>query len=156
VKTKLVIGMVAAVVTVTAAAAMKPQDQIRTRQSGYTFMAWNMGRIKAQIANPAGYDKDEVVKAANVIAAIANSGLGTLFAPGTENGKGWHKTEAKPELFKDHEGVKKVAMAFNQEANELAKVAATGDVNAVKAQFGKLGKSCKSCHDKFREKDEHH
>jgi cytochrome c556 len=35
----------------------------------------------------------------------------------------------------------------------MAKVAATGDAGAVKAQFGKLGEACKACHDKFR-KDE--
>jgi cytochrome c556 len=44
-------------------------------------------------------------------------------------------------------------MAFVKEANELQKVAATGDAAAIKAQFGKTGESCKACHDKFR-KDE--
>ena len=41
-------------------------------------------------------------------------------------------------------------LAFNKEANELAKVAVTGDVNAIKAQFGKRGGTCKGCHDAFR------
>jgi cytochrome c556 len=53
-------------------------------------------------------------------------------------------------LFTDKEGVGKVAMAFNKEANELAKVAASGDAAAVKAQFGKLGAACKACHDDYR------
>ena len=38
-------------------------------------------------------------------------------------------------------------------ANKLAEVAAGGDAAAIKAQFGELGKACKSCHDKFREED---
>jgi cytochrome c556 len=46
--------------------------------------------------------------------------------------------------------LKKVAMAFNKEANELAKVAESGDVAAIKGAFGKVGESCKACHDKFR------
>ena len=41
-------------------------------------------------------------------------------------------------------------MAFNKEANELARVAATGDAAAIKAQFGKTGGTCKACHDAFR------
>ncbi len=41
-------------------------------------------------------------------------------------------------------------MAFNKEANELAKVAESGDVAAIKVQFGKTGETCKACHDKFR------
>lgn len=132
-------------------AQMKPEDQITFRQSGYKFMAWNMGRIKANLDGT--FNKDEVIQAANVIQAIANSGMGKLYGPGTDKGKGWHDTQVKPELFTDKEGVGKVAKAFNEAANEMAKVAATGDAVAVKAQFGKLGESCKGCHDKFRVDD---
>lgn len=46
-----------------------------------------------------------------------------------------------------------MALQFNLEANEFAKVAGTGDVGQIKAKFGKLTQSCKSCHDSFREKD---
>jgi cytochrome c556 len=115
-------------------------------------MAWNMGRIKANLEG--SFNKDQVAQAANVIQAIANSGMGALYGAGTEKARGWDPTHAKPELFTDKEGVGKVAMAFNKEANEMAKVAAGGDAAAVKAQFGKLGESCKACHEKFR-KDEH-
>ena len=151
-KKVLVLGISTAVLGASSAAlAQKAEDLITFRQSGYKFMAWNMGRIKA---NPDGkFNKDEVVQAANVIQAIANSGMGKLYAPGTDKGKGWHETEVKPELFTDGEGVGKVAKAFNEAANEMAKVAATGDAAAVKAQFGKLGSSCKGCHEKYRKED---
>jgi cytochrome c556 len=132
-------------------AQMKPEDAITFRQSGYKFMAWNMGRIKANVEGQ--FNKDEVIQAANVIQAIANSSMGKLYLPGTDKGKGWHDTHVKPELFTDKEGVGKVGKAFNEAANEMAKVAATGDAAAVKAQFGKLGESCKGCHDKFRKED---
>lgn len=129
----------------------KPEDNIRWRQSAYHTMAWNMGRIKANIEG--SYNKEQVVQAANTIAAIANSGLGNLFQPGTDKGKGWKDTRVKPELFTDKEGVGKVAGAFNKEANELAKVAAGGDLGAIKAQFKQLGDACGACHDKYRQKD---
>ena len=44
-------------------------------------------------------------------------------------------------------------MAFNKEANEMAKVAAAGDAAATKEQLGKLGGTCKGCHDDFKIKD---
>ena len=44
----------------------------------------------------------------------------------------------------------KIAQNYGAAANEMAKVAAGGDAAAVKAQFGKLGESCKGCHDDFR------
>ncbi len=129
----------------------KPEDNIRWRQSAYHVKAWSMGRIKANLEGT--YNKDQVIQAANVIQALANSGMGALYQPGTDKGKGWKDTRAKAELFTDKEGVGKVAMAFNKEANEMAKVAASGDAAAVKAQFGKLGESCSGCHDKFRVKE---
>lgn len=129
----------------------KLEDQIRWRQSAYQTMAWSMGRIKANVEGT--FNKDQVVQAANVIAAIANSGMGALYQPGSDQGKGWHETNVKPEFFKEGEKVKELAVAFNKEANEMAKVAASGDAAAVKAQFGKLGESCKACHDKFRKEE---
>ncbi|WIM06856.1 MAG: cytochrome c [Candidatus Nitricoxidivorans perseverans] len=129
-------------------AQAKPEDLIKFRQSGYTFMAWNMGRIKASVEG--AYNKDQVVQAANAIAAIANSGMGALYAPGTDKGKGWKDTRVKPELFTDREGVGKVARAFNMAANEMARAAASGDQLAVTEAFDNLGKACKGCHDKYR------
>jgi cytochrome c556 len=144
-------GFALTVVAGSTLAQMKVEDAITFRQSGYKFMAWNMGRIKANIEGQ--FNKDEVVKAANVIQAVANSGMGALYVPGSDKGKGWKETRVKKELFTDKEGVGKVATAFNQAANEMAKVAATGDPAAVKAQFGKLGETCKGCHDKYRQED---
>lgn len=135
----------------TAVAQMKAEDAIAYRQAGYKFMSWNMKQIKANLEGQ--YNKGEVIQAANAIQAIANSGMGKLYLPGTDKGTGFHPTHVKPELFTDKEGVGKVGKAFNEAANEMAKVAATGDAAAVKAQFGKLGESCKGCHEKYREKD---
>lgn len=129
----------------------KMEDQIRWRQSAYQVKAWSMARIKANVEGT--YNKDQVIEAANVIQAIANSKMGALYQPGSDKGKGWKETEVKSELFTDKEGVGKVAMTFNKEANEMAKVAATGDAAAVKTQFGKLGQACKGCHEKFRKED---
>lgn len=147
----LLAGLVVATVTGSALAQVKPEDAIAYRQAGYKFMAWNMGRIKMNVEGQ--YNKDEVIQAANAIQAIANSGMGKLYLPGTDKGKGFHDTKVKPELFTDKEGVGKVGKAFNEAANEMAKVAVTGDAAAVKAQFGKLGESCKGCHDNYRIKD---
>ncbi|MBI5791472.1 MAG: cytochrome c [Rhodocyclales bacterium] len=154
---KSVKSILAAMIVVASAGALaqqgqpKPENLIKWRQSAYQVLAWNSGRLKANVDGQ--YNKDEVVKAANTIAAIANSGLGALFAAGTEQGKGWHDTSTKPEFFKDAHRVGELAGNFNKEANELAKVAVAGDAAAVKEQFGKLGKSCKACHDDFKIKD---
>jgi len=131
-----------------ASAQMKPEDAIKFRQSAYGFMAWNMGKIKANLEGT--YNKDEVAKAAHAVAVTATSGMGALYLPGTDKGTGWKETRVKPEFFQQQEEVGKLARAFNAAAAELDKAAASGDVAAVKAAFGKTGESCKACHDKFR------
>lgn len=131
--------------------ALKPEEMIKFRKAGYSFMSWNMGKIKAQVVDaPQTFNKDQVLAAARVVAATANSGMGALYGPGTDHDVGGEKTRVKPEFFQQPDEVRKVAMAFNKEANELAKVAEGGDVAAIKAQFGKTGEACKACHDKFR------
>ena len=149
-KSKLLLALLSITLTGTAAAQLKPEDAIKFRQSGYTFMAWNMGRIKANVEGQ--FNKEEVIKSANAIQAIANSGMGALYLPGTDKGTGWEKTRVKPAFFTDKDGVTKVALAFNKEANEMAKIAATGDAAAVGAQLGKLGDTCKACHDDYKAK----
>jgi len=129
----------------------KPEDQIRWRQSVMQTLGWSMGRIKANIEGT--YNKDQVIQAAYTIQALANSGSGGLFQPGTDTGKGWRETSVKPEIFTNGAKLKEVGTAYNKEANELAKVAAGGDAAAVKAQFGSLGKACKGCHDEFRKEE---
>ena len=129
----------------------KPETLIKWRQSAFQVIAWNNTRVKANVDGQ--YQKEEVIKAANAIAALANSGLGSLFAAGTEQGKGWHDTSTKPEFFNDPKRAGELFGNFNKEANELARVAAVGDAAAVKEQFAKLGKTCKACHDDFKTKD---
>ena len=129
--------------------APKPEALIKWRQSAFQVVAWNSGRIKSSLDS--GYSKDQVLRSANAIAAIANSGLGSLFAPGTETGKGWHDTTAKPELFANGAKFAELGGEFGKESNELVRVVSSGaDAAPVKDQFGKLQKTCKSCHDEFR------
>ena len=96
-----------------AVAQVSPEDQIKFRKAGYSYMSWNMGKIKAQaIDGSVAYDQAQVAAAANAIAAIANSGMGALYGPGTEQSVGEQKTRVKPEFFTQKEEVTKVAIAF--------------------------------------------
>ena len=147
----LTLSVLAAAMSASAQQAPKPETLIKWRQSAYQVIAWNSGRIKASVEGQ--FNKDEVIKAANAIAGVANAGLVNLFAAGTEQGKGWHDTTAKAEVFKDLKHFTELNANFSKEASELATVAANGDAAAVKAQYGKLTRTCKSCHDEFKSKD---
>ena len=152
-KKKLTLAILLAA-TASAALAGPIEEQIRFRQSAYSFAAWNLSKIKNQVVDhPETFNKESVAAAANAIAAVANSGLGALYGEGTDQGIGWKQTRLKPEFFQKKAEVTTAANTFNVAANELAKVAATGDVDAIKVQFGKVGESCKGCHDLTRIKE---
>ena len=147
----LLAGALALAAAGTAAAqqAPRPENLIKWRQSAFQVVAWNSGRIKASLDG--GYDKAQVLRSANLIAAIANSGLGSLFPAGTESGKGWHDTTVKAEAFANQARFAELGGEFAKESTELVRViSGGGDAAAVKDQFGKLQKTCKSCHDDFR------
>ncbi|OHY82134.1 cytochrome c [Marinobacter sp. AC-23] len=139
-----------AAVATPALAQMDVEDQIETRQSAFTFASWNMGKIKAQaVDGDVAFNQQQMLAAANSIAAVANSGLGGLFGPGTALDKN-ENTRLKPEFFDKPEKAREVAIGFAKAANKLQEVASTGDKAALAAQFSEVGKSCKACHDAFR------
>jgi cytochrome c556 len=155
VKYKLALALIFATASTAAMAGQAEDQQVKFRQSAYSFVAWNCSKIKSQtVEHPETFNKDQIIAAANAIAAVANSGLGALYGPGTDTATGWKKSRLKPEFFQKQDEVKKVATEFNQAANELQRVATTGDIAAIKSQFGKLGETCKSCHDSFRIKED--
>lgn len=147
---KLVATLILASVAtaVLAQQSLKPEDMIKLRKAGYGFMAWNMGKIKGNLDG--SFNKEQVIAAANLVAATANSGMGALFGPGSDKDVGEQKTRVRPEFFQQPDKVRELAVTFSKEANELSRVAAIGDVAAIRAQFGKTGGACKACHDAFR------
>lgn len=145
------LAVLALSVAFAAQAQLSAEDMVKFRQSGYAFMSWNMGKIKAQaVDGSVPYNAEQVAAAANAIAAIANSGMGALYSPDTLDATGWKQTRLKANFFDEQEKVREVAVNFIQQANKLQEVAAGGDQQAVAAQFGELGKACKACHDAFR------
>jgi len=144
-------GGLGAAAVATAQSAPRPEALIKWRQSAYQVIAWNSGRIKTALAGQ--FDAHEVQSASNTLAAVANSGLAGLFAPGTDHGKGWRDTTARETVFSDAQKFRALTEEFAREANALARVAATGDRDTVNEQFLKVAQACKACHDKYRQTD---
>jgi cytochrome c556 len=130
--------------------AVRPEVSIKWRQSAFQVIAWNTARIKAALSRG---DLQELRIASTTLAALANSGLANLFPPNTAHGKGWRETTARSEVFGDAEQFRAASEEFARESATLAKVAGGPDLAAVDAQFAKVAKTCKACHDKFRQTD---
>jgi len=145
------LGILALSVTAGVQAQVSAEDMVKFRQSGFTFMSWNVGKIKAMaVDGTVPYDQGQVLAAANVIAATANSGLGALFSPATLDASGWKQTRLKPNFFEEQDKVREIIANFIAQANKMQEVAASGDQQAVAAQFGPLTESCRACHQNYR------
>ena len=126
----------------------KPEDAIKYRQSALFVMGQHFGRIGAVVKGERPYNKDEVIKNA-AIAEQMSSLHWEAFVPGTDKGN----TRAKPEIWSNPGKFKSAAEKMESEMNKLASVTRTGDLSAIKVQFGETGKACKACHDDFRKKE---
>jgi cytochrome c556 len=71
------------------------------------------------------------------------------FAAGTDKGD----TRARPEIWSDAAGFRKVAENFQAEAAKLEQVAKTAtSIDPLRAQVGAVARACSACHDNYRSK----
>ena len=61
--------------------------------------------------------------------------------------------DAKPAIWDNLADFQQKMEAMQLEAAKLGDVAASGDRQAIGDQIAATGKTCKSCHDEYKEKD---
>lgn len=127
-------------------AQAKPEDVIKYRKSALTVAAWHMRPLGAMVKGQMPFDQSVFLKNAEMVAAISQV-VPEGFATGSDKGA---ETRAKPEIWSDAAGFKKVMDNFQAETAKLVQVARTAkDVDAVRGQFAAVGKAC---HDNYRTK----
>lgn len=138
----------AAIAWPVAAQFNKPEDAVKYRQAALTVLSNHMGRINTQLKSPT--PNMEIIQSSAAVVESMSKLPWEGFGHATEFVA--VKTRALPELFKNEAKVKELAEKMQEEATKLNSVAKTGDVKAVRTQFGVLAKTCDSCHDDFRAK----
>lgn len=142
-----VMGTVALSTSMTALGA-KPEDGIKYRRGVMAAQGWNNGIMAAMVKGERPYDKAEFAQRAANLAALSKMALEGFTVEGSDKGD----TKAKPEAFAEMDKFKSGVEKLNTETAKLAQVAASGDLNAIKPQFGEVAKVCKGCHDNYRAK----
>ena len=133
----------------TASAQAKPEDVIKYRKALMVMQANSVRPLAAMAKGQRPYDKDIAIRNAAILELTGKMMMETV-AAGSDKGA---ETRAKPEIWSDAAGFKKVMDNFQAEAAKMVQVAKTAkDVDAVRGQFAALGKSCAACHDNYRTK----
>ncbi|MEO7364850.1 MAG: cytochrome c [Sphingomicrobium sp.] len=94
-----------------------------------------------------------VVRSAAATIAMLAAKTPTWFPAGT--GPDIGKTGAKPEIWQKPADFVARDRAFQQAAAAFNIAAKSGNMAAIQARFSDLGKTCKSCHDAFRNEMHH-
>jgi len=134
-----------------AVAEVDPDDAIQYRQSVFQLFKWNIAPLGGMVKGKVPYDAEVVKRNAERLEFLATLPL-EGFGPGTDKGDKMN-TDAKAEIWQDSDQFKSLMENLGTEAGKLAEIAENGDEGAVKAQIGEVAKSCKACHDDFREKN---
>ena len=123
----------------------KPEDAIKYRKSALTVMATHFGRVGAMANGRMPFDAAFIANNA----AVAES-MSKLPWAAFVDGSGAGDTKARPEIWSDGAKFKAANEKMQGEMAKLAMVAKGGNIDAIKAQVGATGGTCKACHDDFR------
>lgn len=148
-KTPTRIALVAALVCAAVPAMaqfQKPEDAVKYRQSALSVMAAHFGRLGAMASGKAPFDAKVAQDNAAVVEFVSKLPWAG-FTPNTEG----VKSKAKPEVWMDKAKFDQGSEKMVAEVAKLNAAAKAGNLDALKAAFGETAKTCKACHDAFRE-----
>jgi len=130
------------------AQSAKPEDDIRYRQAAFTVMAKHFSHLGAMANGKVPFDAKAAAADADVLAVVDKLPF-TAFGPGTDKGG---DTKAKPEIWQKTADFNQDRDHMETEMGKLVTAAKSGNLDAIKAAFGQTAKTCKSCHDSFKQK----
>jgi len=125
---------------------------IKARQGEMEVRGYSAAPLFEMAKGKMPYDAELAGKLANNLKVLLQLDIGGAWAAGTGKDKYPGKTHALPEIWSTYPKVAEHGKTYKEAVNELAAVAGTG-LEPLREKIGALGKSCKGCHDDFREKE---
>ncbi len=145
----LIIGLT---LTAPGIAAQDPlKNAIKARQGEMQLRAFNVGPLFGMAKGQIDYDAEMAKKLAGNLKLLLDLDNGRAWAKGSDIDNYMGDTTALPKIWTTYPEIGKYGEKYAAAVNELAAEAGNG-VDALKSKMGAVGKSCKGCHDEFREK----
>jgi cytochrome c556 len=127
--------------------ASPEQQAMDARQSHMGLYGFNLGPLGAMVQDKMPYDAEVAAAAAANLAALASIDENRYWVEGTDSSV--EGSRAKAEIWTDAAGFEAEIAGLSTATTALAAVAGDG-LDAMKAAFGPVGKSCGSCHEAYR------
>ena len=139
-------ALLAATTTVTVAEEGTFEKEMEYRQGAMNVLSWNMKNISGMLKGKMPYDAEKVKIHAKDIASVASLNLIAGFPEDSEH----EDSAALADIWMDFEDFEQKMADFRKAADDMNAAAQSGDQAAVGNAMKGLGKSCKSCHKKYK------
>lgn len=126
-------------------------NAIKARQGEMQLRTFNVGPLFGMAKGKVAYDAELAAKLAGNLKLMLDLDNGRAWAKGSDTDSYKGKTTALPKIWTTYPEIAEYGKKYAMAVNDLAVVAGNG-IDALKSKLGALGKSCKGCHDEFREK----
>ena len=120
---------------------------IKYRQNVMKSAAGHMGAIVGILKNHLPLEA-HIVDHARSLIQISRMTL-SIFPEGSSKGR----TKSKPVIWENWSEFESATSDFERESSKLAKVAQSGDMEALAKQVRATGKTCSACHRNFRKRN---
>ena len=137
--------------TVPGFAAKDPNLKLlKARQGEMQLRAYAVGPLFGMAKGKMPYDAKLAATLANNLKVQLSLDVGGAWKQGTDISAYPGKTTALGKIWTTYPEVKKYGERYAKAVNELAAEAGNG-LDALKPKISAVGKTCKGCHDEFRE-----
>jgi cytochrome c556 len=129
--------------------ASEAEKAVQYRKAVFAAMGYNFKPLAGMVKGEIAWDNAEFVRRAKRVQALAEMPW-EGFQEGTAD---VGHSEAKAVIWDKGEEFRKLQDQLAKRTDALVQAAESGDRNSVRMRFKKVGKTCKSCHDDFKEDD---
>jgi len=127
-------------------------DTIKARQGYYKLVGHNAGVLFGMAKGDIEYDAEKAAAHAANLEALSNMNASSLFPAGSSKEDRPGKTRALAKIWTTFPAIGEKSKAFGEATTKIAASAGNG-LDALRADIGGLGASCKGCHENYRAKD---
>lgn len=120
---------------------------IKYRQAAYTVLGTNFGQVGGMAAGRIPFDAKMAAVRAERVAFMATI-VPEVFPAESQSGA---PTKAKAGIWQNRAEFDQLMKNLGEKTAALSAAAKGGNQDAIKAAFGEAQKTCKACHDKFKE-----
>ncbi|KAF0807723.1 cytochrome c class II [Alcanivorax xiamenensis] len=124
-----------------------PNEAAEYRESVFKATAWHFGTLGAMAKGEQPFDQAVFEEKADIVAQLSGLPWEGFADAGSADG-----SHAKPAIWENRADFDGKARDFQNAAAELAEMAGSADQQALFAQVGKVGETCRACHTEYRER----